>query len=547
MAKSMSRAAWWWAAPLAAAVFLPFAVTGGVFALGTDLEAAGPEQFVTAALNPPPSAPLATNGGCTASSTTTDNVNLSWTDSQSAATDASGGYVVSGYSVGRATSQAGAYAAAGTVSGAPPATSFTDNPSGATAPQALVLDGTAAGSAKAYQLSESTLTVASSLSIGVAGTEANAVQVSPDGLNAVIAESTAGQVQVLSFSGGSWTVTKTIPMTLPTAVAIDPVPAAGTYTAYVVSDGGAAADGHVYPLTLNGASSTLGSPITIAFQANPTAVVVTPNGSWVYVADYGSHTVSAVNTATAAVTSVALPGTTADPIALAVTPDSSHVYVADRNNSYVDDITVSSNSVSTHIALPAGALDDTILTGAGNPNVMAMTPSGTALYIAEFGAAQVQKLNTALAATSPDTIAASVSTGAGSEPIDLAMSPNGCLLYAADWPSNDIFLIKTTTSTESTAFVATCDTQDPQAMQVTPDNQYLIVPENYSCGDTQILNTTTNAVTTLAAATVGAYPVMVAVPPQDYWYEATATHSQWRSDASTATMVPVGWNTGGWQ
>ena len=541
----MSRAAWLWAA-LVAVGLLP-AATGGVFALGTDLEPAGPEQFVTAALNPSPTAPVASNAGCRASATTTNNVSLSWTESQSATTDAAGGYLVSGYSIGRATALAGTYAVAGTVSGAPPATSFTDTPSGAAAPQALVVDGTAAGSSKAYQLSESTLSVSSSLTIGVAGTEANAVQVAPDGLNAVIAESTAGQVQVLSFSGGSWSVAKTISVTLPTAVAIDPVPASGIYTAYVVSDVGASANGKVYPLTLDGASSTLGSAITIAHQANPTAVLVTPNGSWVYVANYGSHTVSAINTATAAVTSVTLPGTTADPIALVVTPDSSHVYVADRNNSYVDDITVSSNSVGTHVALPAGALDDTVLTGAGDPNVMAMTPAGTSLYIAEFGAAQVQEINTALAATNPDTIAASVSTGAGSKPIDLAMSPNGCLLYAADWTSKDILLVHTATNSESTAFAAACDTQDPQPMEVTPDNQYLIVPENYNCGDTQILNTSTDAVTTLAAASVGAYPAMVAIPPQDYFYEVTATHSEWQSNASSATMVPVGWDPGGWQ
>ncbi len=69
----------------------------------------------------------------------------------------------------------------------------------------------------------------------------------------------------------------------------------------------------------------------------------------------------------------------------------------------------------------------------------------------------------------------------------------------------------------------TCETQDPQPMQVTPDNQYLLMPENYRCGDLQMLNLATNAVTTSNA--VGAHPTMVAIPPVPIWYETTATHA----------------------
>jgi YVTN family beta-propeller protein len=546
LATHVKRTAWL-AGVVAALALVPLAASGGVFGQEANAAPAGPEQFVTAALTPAPTAPATSNSGCTASATTQDNVGLSWTDSQSATTDASGGSLVSGYSVGRATSAAGTYSSVGNVSGAPPATTFADTPSGAALPDALIVDGTAAGSGKAYTLSESSLSIVASTTIGTAGIEPNAVQVTPDGVTAVLAESTAGEVQVFTFSAGAWALVKTLTVTDPTAVAVDPVPNTGIYTAYVVSDRGAAANGMVYPVTLNGASSALGAAITVAHQADPTAIVVTPNGSTLYVANYGSHTVSAVNTSTSAVTSVALVGTTPDPVALAVTPDSSHVYVADRLNSSIDDITVSTDTVTAHVALAAGGLDDTILTGTGDPNLLAMTPSGTTLYVAEFGAAEVQQVNTALAATNPDTVVATVSTGAGSEPEDLAMSPNGCLVYVADWPSNDVFVIHTATNAESTAFVASCDTQDPQPMQVTPDNQYLVLPENYSCGDTQVLNTVTNAVTTLTNTAVGGYPTMVAVPPSPYYYEVTATHAQWTSNASTTTMVPVGWNPGGWQ
>ena len=125
------------------------------------------------------------------------------------------------------------------------------------------------------------------------------------------------------------------------------------------------------------------------------------------------------------------------------------------------------------------------------------------------------------------------------------MTPNGCTLYAADWPSDKIFAIATATNAVTTAFTATCETQDPQPMQVTPDNQYLIVPENYRCGDIQILNTSTNAVTTLTG--VGNTPAMIAIPPVPVWYRLSATHSQWSSDPSTPASYPVGWNPGSWR
>ena len=412
-------------------------------------------------------------------------------------------------------------------------------------PVALVVDGTTAGSRSAYPFAESSLTVGTGTTIGTAGNEVNAIQMTPDGLTAVIAEFTSGQVQVMTWSGTAWALAKTIPLTAPTAVAISPVPgASGYYTAYVVSDPGPTVNGSVTPITLDGTGSAAGTAVAVQHQANPTAAVVTPNGTELYVANYNSGTVSAISTSTSAVTTVALPGTTPSPIALTTTPDSSHVYAADRRNSVVDDIKVSTNTVTSSVALAAGGLNDAILTGAGNPNVMAMLPDGLDLYIAEYGTSEVQEVSTALAST-PDAVVASIVTGTGSAPINLAESPNGCTIFVADWPSNNIFSITTATNATATVMNDTCETQDPQAMQVTPDDKYLLMPENYACGDLQVLNLATRVVTTSTA--VGAYPTMVAVPPVPIWYETTATHTQWTSLPSTPVMYPVGWNPGGWQ
>ena len=514
--------------------------TGSTWALLSDGAAGGPEQLASGALTPAPSAAATANNGCSGTNQRT-NVGVSWTDSQSTTADASGGSLVTGYNVTRAPTSGGAYSAAGSVTGSPSPTTYSDAPTVANTPVALVANT----ANQAFPLSERTLTAGAALTIGTASNEVNAVQTSPDGLTVVIAEYAASQIQILTWSGTAWAIAKTLTAPNPTAVAISPVPnASGFYMAYVVSDPGTTTNGAVYPVTLNGGSSVLGTAIAAQRQANPTAIAITPNGSEVYVTNYNSGTVSAIATATASVSTVALPGTTPHPVALATTFDSSHVYVADRTNSFIDDIAVATNAVGSHVTLASGGLNDSILTTSGNPNLLAMVPDGLSLYVAEFGTAEIQVVNTALA-TAPDTIAATISTGGGSAPIDLAASPNGCLIYVADWPSNNIFSINTTTNAESLAFTTKCWTQDPQAMQVTPDNQYLVIPENYRCGDIQVLNTATNAVTTITG--VGTAPTMVAIPPVPIWYETTATHTLWNSNPSTPTMYSAGWNPGGWQ
>jgi DNA-binding beta-propeller fold protein YncE len=153
-------------------------------------------------------------------------------------------------------------------------------------------------------------------------------------------------------------------------------------------------------------------------------------------------------------------------------------------------------------------------------------------------------VNTALA-SSPDSIAATIPVGTGAQPVGLAMTPNGCLLYVADATTNKIFVINTATNVLSTAFTTACGALDPQPMQVTADDRYLLLTESSSCSDLQVLNTATNAVTTLT--TVGADPLTLARPPVPYWYQITATHSQWTSNPSNSGLYPIGWNPGGWQ
>ena len=185
-----------------------------------------------------------------------------------------------------------------------------------------------------------------------------------------------------------------------------------------------AANARVYPLSL--ATSTLGGAITVGAQGDPTAMVVTPNGAQVFVADYGAHQVSAIDTSTDVVTNIAVGGTTGIPIALAVTPNSGHVYVADEGSSQIDDITTSSDTVSATIAVPSLADTDGFVPNGGDPNILAVTPDGAKVYVASFGGGSVEDIT-----TSNDAVATTFALPPGgvlgpAAPNALALTPNGC-------------------------------------------------------------------------------------------------------------------------
>jgi DNA-binding beta-propeller fold protein YncE len=232
---------------------------GGAFAMFTDTTTAGPGSFQTGTL-PIPSGLAVSNGGCSGSPTQT-NVTSSWTGSS--ALDASGNYLVAGYSVLRSPSSSGPYISAGTVTGSPPPTTYTNtSPSGAAAPLVYVAAGN--GAATAQSINSSTYAAATVSLSGAVGDEPNALQVTPDGSKLVVAERAAHQVQIVSTATGAVTSTVSIPavgatLSEPNAVAVNP---AGT-TAWIVD----AANARVYPLSL--ATSTLGGAITVGPRATP--------------------------------------------------------------------------------------------------------------------------------------------------------------------------------------------------------------------------------------------------------------------------------------
>ncbi len=487
-------------------------------------------ELKTATLAAPTGVAVA-NGGCAGGSEKT-NVSATWT--ASAELDANGGALINGYTVLRATSSGGSYSSVGTTAGA---TSFTDvNPSGAETPQVYV--GNNGEAVKTVHAINTSTNAGTSITTGIIRTEPNGIAVTPEGTKIVVAEGASHQVQIITVSTHTVAATVAVPevggvKSRPDAVAITP----NGLTAYVV-DG---ANKRVYPLTIS--SGTLGTGIAVGTQGDPGAIVVTPTGESVYVANYGAHTVSAIatssNTVTATITIGA--GETGKPIALAPTPNSAHVYVADQGNSQIDDITTSSNTVTKTIAV--GSMVDANVAAGGDPDILAITPDGSKLYVASYTGHGVEDI-----ATATDTVTSTIALfeSATANPNALALTPNGCQLYVHEHAHNVVDAI-TVSSDAVAAHPAVGTTGDPTGMSVTPDGTHVYVA-NKGGPSVSVIATATNTVSsTLAEATVGKAPVAVLATSSPYFYKLQAGHGGWLSPFAAPVVYPLGWDQGGWQ
>ena len=122
--------------------------------------------------------------------------------------------------------------------------------------------------------------------------------------------------------------------------------------------------------------------LSIAVGAYPQSVVVTPDGSKVYVANYGSASVSVIDTASDIVIGSIEVGSYPD--GLAVTPDGSRVYVANQLGNSVSVIATATNTV----------IGSPIAVGRA-PFGVAVASDGRRAYVANYYSNTVSVIDTA--------------------------------------------------------------------------------------------------------------------------------------------------------
>ena len=109
-----------------------------------------------------------------------------------------------------------------------------------------------------------------------------------------------------------------------------------------------------FPAGDSSTATGLSTPTTIGLPPGSLPVFVnTTQINVVYVANYGTNSVSAVNTSTNAISQTGVTGT--QPVALAETPNAQNLYVLNQGDNTITDLSPSDMSTIATIALPAGS------------------------------------------------------------------------------------------------------------------------------------------------------------------------------------------------
>lgn len=235
------------------------------------------------------------------------------------------------------------------------------------------------------------------------------IAITPDGKHAYVsmgALATGASVTVISTASN--TVTNVIPLAsglIAYDVAITPD---GT-RAYVGM--GTATSGSV--AVINTSTNLVVGPY-IPVGDSPQSLAVTPNGLFTYVANFGSNSVSVIDTTAASVVGspISTGGAGHNPSAIAITPSGSFAYVATQVSNSVVVINTGTNTV-----VGSG------ISVAGTPTSVIVSPNGNFVYVGCSSGATIDLISVA-----SNTVIGTISVAVDG----LAISTDGTLLYATD-------------------------------------------------------------------------------------------------------------------
>ena len=304
------------------------------------------------------------------------------------------------------------------------------------------------------------------------------------------------------------------------------------------------------PAGVTGDSLTVDATIRVGI--NPVSLAVTPNGKYLYVTNYGSHTVSVIKTARNKVSdSITLTsGAGGSLSSVAITPDGSTVFVLDAHST-IAVISTSTNTVRKKISA-----------GPSFGTGLAITPDGAHLFVSNFSGTvsiinvashQIEKTLTVgtetwAVAISPDGKSAYVEADSSGGPfyltkIDiasqtivasqlgaglingistaLAFSPDSQTVYVPEAEAAVLALNATTGQLENTFVLSSERNFLLGGVQVSPDGLSLYVAEVRGKAIATINTTNGTTVTTSLAGGKHPYPVMIS-PDGTHLYVASA-------------------------
>jgi YVTN family beta-propeller protein/probable HAF family extracellular repeat protein len=213
-------------------------------------------------------------------------------------------------------------------------------------------------------------------------------------------------------------------------------------------------------LDLKAQSSNSPVVATLPVGTTPYSLVVSPDGTHVYVANIRSNDISVIDVATNQVEATRLPAGPR-PSDVRITPDGQYLYVTNE---------LQTGGTVSVIQVSIGASIQTI-TGLGTfPTSLAISPSGKFIYVTNAGSGTVSIINTSTNQVSP------ISINIGPDPEIVAFTPNGRFAYVGNYSSNSISFVSTATN----QVVGSLLTQGlgPDGISITLDGKKAYV-ENY--------------------------------------------------------------------
>jgi YVTN family beta-propeller protein len=292
------------------------------------------------------------------------------------------------------------------------------------------------------------------------------------------------------------------------------------------------------------------SPIPVG--RTPDALAVTPDGSRVYVANFGGSTVSVIDTATNTVIATITVGS--GPGGVAVTPDGSRLYITNSGNETVSVIDTTTNTViGSPIRvgpIPAGVAVTPGLRRVGDKDrrdEQEDKAMASKVFVANNFVNTVSVIDTAT-----NTVIATITVGSG--PGGVAVTPDlrrdgdgdrrderedkarASKVYVANHNDNTVSVIDAATNTVIGSPITVGN--DPYGVAVTPNGRRVYVT-NRSSNTVSVIDTATNTVIG-SPIPVGNFPIGVAVTPDGRKVFVANFRDNTVSVIATATNTVIG-------
>lgn len=171
---------------------------------------------------------------------------------------------------------------------------------------------------------------------------------------------------------------------------------------------------------------------SIVVPPYPHSIVLSPDGRWVYAACYGGHAIAVIDAASATLAgTIALPVNT-DPYGLAISRDGRYLYTTDNLTGRLFVLDAGTRSVLT--TLPVGL----------RPALIARSPDGTRLYVANGGSATVSVFDLSDPA---HPVALGAPIRVDGYPHGIAVTPDGRYVVVANTIGQNLSVIDTRSDT----------------------------------------------------------------------------------------------------